>query len=44
MDRSEPDIHEPLIELGAVVVETRGGPATMPELSQEHVVVGLSED
>jgi hypothetical protein len=44
MDRSEPEIREPLIDLGAAVVETRGGPATMPELSQEQVVGGLSDD
>ncbi|MCA0359041.1 MAG: benenodin family lasso peptide [Proteobacteria bacterium] len=33
-----------VIDLGAVSIETKGGPATMPELSQEQPKAGLSED
>ncbi len=44
MERPEFEISEALIDLGAISDETRGGPAVMPELSQEQVVGGLTQD
>ncbi|MEH0196307.1 hypothetical protein V7S57_12075 [Caulobacter sp. CCNWLY153] len=37
-------VPDPLLDLGAVSVRTRGGPDTMPEFSQEQPKTGLDPE
>ncbi|MBI1684218.1 benenodin family lasso peptide [Caulobacter hibisci] len=44
MERTILPVEDRLVDLGAVSVETKGAPSTMPEFSQEQPQSGLNQD
>ncbi len=44
MERIEDHIDDELIDLGAVSVETKGGPYVLPEISEEQPRSGIAAD